>query len=117
MLSHPIRALLRIMWRVIYAHFVKVLTEHKAFIPTTVHKDILKLFMSRILAYQDMRRKFYYKRKYSHLPKILSKKLVKDLKDLGTLNINNGRLNLHSKIINIFKKHKVWNDYNKKNPR
>ena len=87
-LSMSARALLRIMWRKIYFHFTKVdvETERKSFSHKAVLKDIFRLFMSRILAYQHSRRKFYMQRKFSCLPKVLPKRAVDQVKDLGILN-------------------------------
>ena len=110
-LSISAKALLRIMWRKIYFNFTKVETEKRAFSFNLVIQDIYRLFMSRILAYQHSRRKFYLQRKFSCLPKVLPKKAVKQIKDLGTLNQFTGQLKINKNVKKILQSYKVWNDF------
>ena len=106
-------ALLRIMWRVIYKHFTKAEHEKKKFIPKTVTRDILRLFMSRVLAFQHNRRNFYLQRRFSSLPKVLPKKAVNRLAHLGKLNKRTGKFKIKPEIIEIFKEYEVWTDFDK----
>ena len=94
----PAKALIRIMWRKIYFHFTKVETERKPFSYISVLTDIFRLFMSRIMAYQHSRRKFYLQRKFSCLPKVLPKKAVKQIKELGKLNQYTGKLTIKKQV-------------------
>ena len=112
-LSSASKALLRIMWRTTYAHFVKVSTAHKPFNPASVARDTFRRFMSRIMAFQDIKRKFYLQRRYSYLPRVLSRKAAKEVADIGKLECRTGRLKIRNSVREIFKKYKVWNCYNK----
>ena len=112
-LSSASKALLRIMWRTTYAHFVKVSTAHKQFNPASVARDTFRRFMSRIMAFQDIKRKFYLQRRYSNLPRVLPRKAAMEVADIGELECRTGRLKIHNSVRTIFKKYKVWNCYNK----
>ena len=112
-ISDAERALIRIMWRKIYAHFVKVVTANKAFDPNAVATDTFRLFMSRIMAYQNVRRKFFHQRRFSNLPKVLPKKAMKQVLNLGALNTHTGKFVIHTKIKRFLHKYKVWNDFNR----
>ena len=110
-LSEAAKALLRIMWRTVYAHFVQVVTVPKKFNVKTVVRNIFRRFMSRIMAYQHNRRKFFMQRRFSHLVHILPRAAAAKVADLGNLNVRNGRLTIHPKVSKIFKKFKVWNNF------
>ena len=113
-LSVSKRALLRIMWRVIYRHLTRVATDKKPFISKNVTRDIFRLFMSRIMAFQHSRRKFFFQRRFSNLPKILPKKAYFKFEDLGALDVCTGNFEVWKPVKRILKKYKVWNDFNKK---
>jgi hypothetical protein len=110
-LSEAAKALLRIMWRTVYAHFVQVVTVPKKFNVTTVVRHIFRRFMSRIMAYQHNRRKFFMQRRFSHLVHILPRAAAAKVADLGNLNVRNGRLTIHPRVSKILKKFKVWNNF------
>ena len=67
--------------------------------------------MSRIMAYQHNRRKFFMQRRFSHLVHILPRAAAAKVADLGKLNVRNGRLTIHPRVSKILKKYKVWNNF------
>ena len=108
------REIIRIMWRVTYAHLVQVETKKIPFIVDTVVNDIYRKVMQGILAYQTTRRKFFTNRQHSNLKKILPISAANQISDLGQLNTKTGELKINPKIRALFVKHKVWTDYNKR---
>ena len=69
--------------------------------------------MSRILAFQHNRRKFFLQRRYSCLPKVLPQKAVQKFAALGSLDPHTGKLKINEDLINIFKEYEVWTDFDK----
>ena len=74
------------------------------------------MLMSRILAFQAARRRFYMKNKDAGfrddeetIPRTsLPKKMADRVAQLGTLNLKTGRIKVRPALKKILKKHKVW---------
>ena len=112
LLSQPIRALTRIMWRTIYIHMTKQEKEKRTFRVKKVVQEIHRRFMSRILAFQKHKSDFHVLRTNTKLQSILPARAATAVLDLGILNCTTGRLDIHQEIIDILKKSMFWRDFN-----
>ena len=113
-----VQALLRLYWRVTYRHLTRTSTEnltkwyirHK--LPKVICDDLARSFMSKILTYQLSNQVFITNRLYSPDEEKLPLAVVSSISSIGTLDPLNGRLEIHSQLISIFKEHKCWSDFN-----
>ena len=112
-LRAPARAIITIWRRINYKHLTALQRDGIPYNPKTVTLEVVKTFMSRILAYQLYRRNFFYDRKNSGLPFHRSTSEVEQMSALGELNYLTGKLHIKLPIIKFFKKYKVWVDFNK----
>jgi len=111
-LNPTICALIRIYWRTVYRNLTHKKREKVKFNPYRVKQEILRHLMSRILAYQSEKQIFNMMRKYSSLQHILPKKAADLVSPLGNLNVKTGTLTIKNELKTIFKKYKVWTDFN-----
>ena len=118
-LHAPAQAVIRLFWRHTYRHMVRVETEKAQFLTSFVTRDVVRAFMAKIIALQKSRRDFHLKRLMAqnpnrpldlvyHLPQSLSDTYA----PFGELCKETGSIELHTKLIDVFKSHNVWNDFN-----
>ena len=112
-LNMPSNALLRIALRTIYAHLTKLEVDKTPLNKKRIKRDIAHKFMSRILAYQQYRRNYFYDKVNSTIPVHRSNREVRQLSGLGELSYHTGRLKLNKPIRKLLKKAGVWVDFNK----
>ena len=113
----PSTALLRIALRTLYAHLTKLEIDKTPLNKKQVKRDIAHKFMSRILAYQQYRRNYFYDKVNSTIPVHRSSREVRQLSGLGELSYHTGRLKLNKPIRKLLKKAGVWVDFNKPRKR
>ena len=118
--SKVTQSVLRLYWRVTYRHMTRITTNslnrwyitHQ--LPQVICKDLVRIFMSKILTYQLGRRNFYLSRKFTPYKTDLPNKAAKEVAPIGKLNLHTGKLTICKKLISIFKSFDCWTDFNLK---
>ena len=112
----PARAIITLWRRINFKHLTALELNGTPYNSEVVATEVVKTFMSRILAYQLYRRNFYYDKRNSGQPYHRSTSEVKNLSALGDLSYLTGKLKIKKSIRKVFEKYKVWVDFNKSAP-
>ena len=112
-LSKSAQAFLRIALRTLYRHLTHVEVNGAPINKDRIKRDIASDVMSRTLAYQLYRRNYYLDKVNTNIPSHRSHSEVANLRPIGELDYNTGRLTIRPAIRRLLKKAKVYVDFNK----
>ena len=110
------RALLALYWRVNYKHLTLQDMKKTKYHATTVCKDLGRVFMSRILAYQSERRRHFLAKKHAGtrngrpLSDLHPSEAMR-IAPIGELDIETGKLKIRKEIKQILKDLGVWRKF------
>ena len=112
------RTMIMITNRVIYRHLVGVDNDPKRPWDTmNAIRDVSKYLMSRILSFQQERRKFYLSwlyQKHRQQGTFLPKKMAQMYAGLGVLDLEEGILEINDEVKRLLKKAKAWKTFKAK---